>query len=438
MISTHTPKLVCILSIFSNASKKATKHFLMFFKKKNGIAALLLLGSFLFINSSKAQMRITEYMYSGANGEFIELTNVGNTSINLTGWSQDDATRNPGAHSLSSFGTVQPGESVILTEASASAFRTAWNLCANQKVIGGITTDNLGRSDEINLYDASNALVDRLTYNDQGSGSVKGPRTDTKSAWPSAAALGANNASLWTLSSSGDSEASYASTGGDIGSPGKSTRATASYNSCAPANGTPTIVMDVTNTSNYIDGGASTSPTSPYTVSAALSDPTDEAKGSGIYFTVADGETAAGSLTVTANSSNTTVVPLVNLNLSGSGSATRNLNITPAAIGYSTITVTVSDGTNTASYVISYAASAASSTPNSTFWHSGTSDGSAVIAIDDNNYIVADDEENLLNVYSRTTSGLQLKSYNYTSNLSLPDPSKPEVDVEAATKSPSN
>ena len=58
---------------------------------------------------------------------------------------------------------MQPGESVIGTEADAASFRTYWNLPASVKVIGYGSKDNLGRSDEINVYDGANALVDRLT-----------------------------------------------------------------------------------------------------------------------------------------------------------------------------------------------------------------------------------------------------------------------------------
>ncbi|WP_437201388.1 sugar-binding protein [Planctomicrobium sp. SH664] len=69
-----------------------------------------------------------------------------------------------------------------------------------------------------------------------------------------------------------------------------------------------------------------------------------------LAFTVGDVETAAGSLTVTATSSNTTLVPnnSANLVLGGSG-VNRTLNVIPAAYqsGSSTITVTVSDGTTT-------------------------------------------------------------------------------------------
>ncbi|MCY1080691.1 Ig-like domain-containing protein [Archangium lansingense] len=69
-----------------------------------------------------------------------------------------------------------------------------------------------------------------------------------------------------------------------------------------------------------------------------------------LAFTVGDVETAAGSLTVTATSSNTGLVPNdpSNLILGGSGSS-RTLNVVPvaSASGSTTITLSVSDGTTT-------------------------------------------------------------------------------------------
>ncbi len=177
---------------------------------------------------ARAEMRITEYMYSGANGEFIEFTNVGSAPVDMTGWSFDDDSEIAGTVDLSAFGTVAAGESVILTETNAADFRTAWSLCDNVKVIGGNAT-NLGRDDEINLFDASSQLVDRLKYGDDTLG---GPRTQNKSAWVSAAGLGANIIVDWTLSAVGDGETSIASAGGDIGSPGKSARASVPFTAC--------------------------------------------------------------------------------------------------------------------------------------------------------------------------------------------------------------
>jgi hypothetical protein len=403
------------------------------FLRKSHRSFFLLSVILLGYCSLNAQMRITEFMYSGANGEFVEFTNVGTTAIDMNGWSFDDATRSPGAHNLSAFGTVMPGESVVATETSpASAFRSAWGLCAGIKIVGGYTNDNLGRSDEINLYNASQTLVDRLTFNDQASGG--GPRTQNKSAWVSATSLGANNSAQWTLSAVNDAEGSFTSSGGDIGSPGKSTRATISFNPCVVLNGAPTISINTASTTNFLDGGITVSPLGIFAFSGVIADPTDPAANSGIDITIGDDATPAGDLTVTVSSNNLSVVPAANIIVTGSGSG-RNIKINPAVVGYANITVAISDGTNTTSYVLAYAASAAAAHPANTRWHTGISDASDAIALDDTSFVTGDDEQNVLNTYSRNLSGLPLSSFNYTSGLNLPDPAKPEVDIEAATRS---
>jgi predicted extracellular nuclease len=178
----------------------------------------------LFAATAHAQMRITEWMYNGkldgsGLGEFVEFTNTGSTAIDMTNWSFDDNSRTPTSTSLSAFGSVAPGESVILTDATAAAFRTAWGLSGALKIVGG-NSDNLGRSDEINLYDSSATLIDRLTYNDQGTGTVKGPRTQYVSGNIPLAALGQNTASAAVLSVVGDAYGSWTATSGDIGNPG--------------------------------------------------------------------------------------------------------------------------------------------------------------------------------------------------------------------------
>ncbi|QDS91740.1 Calx-beta domain protein [Roseimaritima multifibrata] len=68
-----------------------------------------------------------------------------------------------------------------------------------------------------------------------------------------------------------------------------------------------------------------------------------------IAFTIGDLETAAGDLSVTATSSDTTLVPNANIVLGGSGT-NRTVTIAPAEnqTGSTTITLTVSDGTLTA------------------------------------------------------------------------------------------
>jgi len=165
-----------------------------------------------------AEIRITEWMYSGAGGEFVEFTNVGLEPVALTGWSYDDDSQLIGEFDLSGFGLVQPGESVVLTENIAAAFRVIWSLPESVKVVGEYT-NNLGRADEINLFDADGNLADRLTYGDAVfPGTI---RTQNASGNPlSNAALGTNDVTQWTLASVGDVYGSYAAAGGDVGNPG--------------------------------------------------------------------------------------------------------------------------------------------------------------------------------------------------------------------------
>jgi hypothetical protein len=182
-------------------------------------AGAILAASGTALADTVADIRITEFMYKGEGspGEFVEFTNLGTTAVDMTGWSEDDSTRSPNksGHSLSAFGVVQSGQSVIFTEAAPDAFRAAWGLSDSVKVIGPYSNDNLGNGDEINLYDNTGSLIDRLTYGSD-------PRTDGVSAVPtSASVIGANNIAGWVLSQNGVNGA-YAALGGDIGSPGYS------------------------------------------------------------------------------------------------------------------------------------------------------------------------------------------------------------------------
>ncbi len=94
-------------------------------------------------------------------------------------------------------------------------------------------------------------------------------------------------------------------------------------------------------------GGGNTAPT----ISSITTQATNEDAPTGaIAFTVDDAQTAAGSLTVSAVSSNTALVPNANIALGGSG-ANRTITLTPSAnaSGATTVTVTVSDGSLSAS-----------------------------------------------------------------------------------------
>ena len=172
--------------------------------------------------SGGAQVRITEWMYNAPSGggEFVEFTNVGPEAVDFTGWSYDDDSRIPGVFSLTGFGVVDAGMSVVMTESTCDSFRSSWALPSATKLLCEYT-NNLGRADEINLFDADGTLVDRLAYGDNDP-TRGGPRTQNTSGRPtSLAALGANDPTLWVLSSVGDVEGSYRSSRGEVGSPGR-------------------------------------------------------------------------------------------------------------------------------------------------------------------------------------------------------------------------
>jgi len=187
---------------------------------------------------ARAEMRITEFMYRGydgpgahRDGEFVEFTNVGNSPVDMTGWYFDDENafdvqpgHVPEPFDLSSFGLVLPGESVILTSETPGGFRTAWGISGETKIIGFFGTqwgNNLGRNDELNLFDAEHNLVDQLRYGDNQyfPGSV---RTQMSSANPTTlASLGVNDIYQWQLSYEGDHLGSWLSAYGEVGNPGQ-------------------------------------------------------------------------------------------------------------------------------------------------------------------------------------------------------------------------
>jgi hypothetical protein len=195
-----------------------------------GFAILFVTGA-----AAHAQMRITEWMYSGAGGEFVEFTNMGPAAVNMAdSWFYTDSDQGMMDADLAAFGLVQPGESVLITESPAAAFRAVWGLDAAVKIIGENINSNLSRVDEINLYH-SGMLIDRLTFGDNrvaadppvGAPATAGSiRTQNRSGNPtSLAALGANNVFQWALANTAaqgpDAFGSVTSiTGGDRANPG--------------------------------------------------------------------------------------------------------------------------------------------------------------------------------------------------------------------------
>jgi hypothetical protein len=136
---------------------------------------------------------------------------------------------------------------------------------------------------------------------------------------------------------------------GGIALGGSGASRTLTLSPVANASGTSTITVTVTDA-----GGASATRSFLVTVTAANDVPTisaisdqttlEDTSTGAIAFTVGDAETAVGSLTVTATSSDLGVVAAGGIALGGSG-ADRTITLTPVAnaSGASTITVTVTD-----------------------------------------------------------------------------------------------
>lgn len=168
-------------------------------------------------------MRITEVMYSAAEGEFFELTNTTNATINLAGWSMDDSSAEPGIFDLSAAGNVAPGASIVVTEGDAAVFSTAWGL-TGVTVLGMNVDAKLGRNDVINIFDASDVLHERFSYGDERY--PYSARSKDESAWTCDVGVGLDDPYSWRSSATGDAQASVTSAQGDIGSPGRYTLAT--------------------------------------------------------------------------------------------------------------------------------------------------------------------------------------------------------------------
>lgn len=167
--------------------------------------------------NAQAQIRVTEFMYFGADGEFIELTNVGGSPVDLTGWSLDDQTAMPGTFDLSAAGIVAPGESIVVTDRDAANFSASWSL-AGVVVLGGNAVAPIGRNDAIHVFDDASQPVDVLRYGDEDfPGTI---RTTGASGHGCEAALGVDDIYRWTRAEIGDAWGSIISVNGDVGSPG--------------------------------------------------------------------------------------------------------------------------------------------------------------------------------------------------------------------------
>jgi hypothetical protein len=180
-----------------------------------------------------------------------------------------------------------------------------------------------------------------------------------------------------------------------------------------------------------IGSGPGTPPVTPTitttdtSLAAAMEDPTNPTLG----VTVSDPNYAAGQLTVTASSSNTSVGS--SASVSGTG-ASRTLTVTPGnTVGYSTITLTVTAPDNTtATTTVDYGLSAYDGDPSDRYY-TGAGNGSTEIDVGGGYMIVGDDLSNVLRLYQESASGPPVATFDFTSELPY---GTTTMDIESAAR----
>ncbi|GAA1368952.1 hypothetical protein GCM10009612_56410 [Streptomyces beijiangensis] len=173
--------------------------------------------------------------------------------------------------------------------------------------------------------------------------------------------------------------------------------------------GTPTIALSAA----YLSGAV-----------GATADPA-------VTVTLAQSGADVSALTVAASaSSKSSVAGTGDVTVTGTG-ATRTVTVGAHARGYTDLTLKVTGlGGKTATKTLHYAASAAVQYGPQTRYLTGSSDASAAVDVGDGYVVVADDESNVLRLYSRSASGAPVKTWDVSDALGADK----EIDIEGAAR----
>lgn len=122
------------------------------------------------------QIRITEAMSSSGTGgtaDWFELTNIGSTAVDITGWKVDDSSFSAAtALALNGITSIPAGKSVIFIESAAPttdipAFKTFWGSSLDNIEVGSYTGSAIGLSssgDGVVIYNAADAEINRVSF----------------------------------------------------------------------------------------------------------------------------------------------------------------------------------------------------------------------------------------------------------------------------------
>lgn len=389
---------------------------------------LLLIGaSLLTAITSVAQinLQITE-IFSGQSGtkltaDWIEIKNEGSTAwtsgVDADLYYDDESADFADASIITGITDIQPGEYVIVVLSDdpldVTTFKNVWAPVAN------LTGIEIGISDGKGLGGGGDAAT--LWMGD--------PETTAHVDYESYPDTDLNDGQSYDVELAAFSSEGNASTavttmalGGDgsnvpnVASPGN--KGAVIIDATAPK-----IMADLSSSVllNLNEEGISH-------VAASIGDPTDPASTEGVLFTLSDTDTPLEDLIVTATSDNQAVVKDADLSVvKNAGSVT--LKINPTDVGYANIEIMVTDtDAKSASYKIAYAVSAVSNSPATSRYHAGSSDGSTAIVTGEDYMWVADDENQVLRLFSRNSSGSAIKEINMDSDLGIDY----EVDLEAS------
>ena len=185
--------------------------------------ALTSLALLMGVVSAQAQIRITEVApWASGNApyaaDWFELTNIGSSAVNITGWKMDDNSNAFGnAVALAGIVSIAAGESVIFSDkAVTTSFLSTWfaanvpaGLQIGTYIGGGVGLSTSG--DAVNIYNASGVLQANVTFG-VSDGTLPFQTFDN--------AAGLNSTAISRLSLTGTNGAFASVSGTEIGSPG--------------------------------------------------------------------------------------------------------------------------------------------------------------------------------------------------------------------------
>ncbi|MDP0490273.1 MAG: choice-of-anchor I family protein, partial [Verrucomicrobiota bacterium JB023] len=161
------------------------------FKQRYAIALTAALGTNLA--SAAPAYLVTEIHSNGAH-DFWELTNIGDETGDLTGFSWDDDSMAAGTVSIPDGTSIAPGESIIFLEDDPATFRSYWGLPESVQVYNSPTDSvpGFGSGDTVYLFDASDNVVASLSY--AAGGFTKSDGSDSNGGHAGPSAGGSDNA----------------------------------------------------------------------------------------------------------------------------------------------------------------------------------------------------------------------------------------------------